>query len=206
MRLLAYFFMTTAFMNVCTIAQDDAPKPAVSKAPLTTEQVAVYRALLSDYMKDSQGTLNLSNQTEPLDLKASLAEGCVGKLQLEGSDRSDSIVHEIPNATKLLPNVVLVDPQQQEAKVKQNDPQQLIKKALEGGPRPTDEQMDNSLKLAFSTGLFSFSEIVFDKAHRHALVSYSFVCGGLCGHGNTLLLEKAKNTWKIKKTCSSWVS
>jgi hypothetical protein len=69
-----------------------------------------------------------------------------------------------------------VDPEQQESKVKQNDPQNLIKKAIDEREPVTDGQLDKSLKLAFSTGLFSLSEIVFDKGHRHAFVSYSFVC------------------------------
>ena len=70
-----------------------------------------------------------------------------------------------------------MDPEQQESKVKQNDPQNLSKKAIDERESVRDGQLDKSLQLAFSTGLFSLSEMVFDKGHRHAFVSYSFVCG-----------------------------
>ena len=67
----------------------------------------------------------------------------------------------------------------------------------------TDKELDKSTKKAFETGL---SEIVFDKLHKHAVVTYSFRCGGLCGNGNTLLLAKVGKKWKISKSCGAWVS
>jgi len=87
-----------------------------------------------------------------------------------------------------------------------NDPQKLIKKAIDDHEKVTDKELDKSTKKAFETGLFTLSEIVFDKQHKHAVVAYSFVCGGLCGNGNTLLLEKVGKKWKISKSCGGWVS
>jgi hypothetical protein len=37
-------------LSTCA-AQDHTPKPKVSKDPLTTEQIAVYRAVLENYVK-----------------------------------------------------------------------------------------------------------------------------------------------------------
>ena len=58
----------------------------------------------------------------------------------------------------------------------------------------------------FASGMLSLSEIVFDRTHHHAVVSYAFVCGGLCGNGSTLILEKDGDSWKVKKTCGGWIS
>lgn len=81
-----------------------------------------------------------------------------------------------------------------------------MKKAIDEHEKVTDEQLDQSVKQAFRTGLFTLSEIAFDKEHRRAVVSYSFVCGMLCGHGNTMVLKKLGQNWKIAKRCGGWVS
>jgi hypothetical protein len=200
MRLATTLMLAFTFGAICTVAQDEPPKPHVSKDALSDEQLAVYRVVLNDYMKDSRGTLNLSTKTYALEVD----EGCAKGFKLEQTDPSVRTVHAFTTAPA--PNVVLVDPEQQKSKVKQNDPQNLVKKAIDEREPVTDEQLNKSVELAFSTGLFSLSEVVFDKGHRHAFVSYSFVCGSLCGHGNDLVLEKTGNRWKLKRTCSSWIS
>jgi hypothetical protein len=67
-------------------------------------------------------------------------------------------------------------------------------------------KIDDSVKQAFQTGLFTLSEIVFDKDHRRAVVTYSFVCGTLCGNGDTLLLKKVGQHWRVAKRCGGWIS
>ncbi len=74
-------------------------------------------------------------------------------------------------------------------------------KSIDDHEKVTEHQLDDSVKKAFETGLFTLSEIVFDKQHRRAVVAYSFVCGGLCGNGNTLVLKKIGQRWKISKRC-----
>ena len=200
MRLATALMLVFTFGAICVVPQDESPKPKVSKDALSDEQLAVYRAVLNDYMKDSRSTLNLSSKTYPLVVD----EGCAQGFKLEQTNSSVALIHAFTTAPA--PKVVLVDPEQQESKVKQNDPQNLIKKAIDEREPVTDGQLDKSLELAFSTGLFSLSEIVFDKGHRHAVVSYSFVRGSLCGHGNDLVLGKTGKGWKVRKTCSSWIS
>ena len=81
-----------------------------------------------------------------------------------------------------------------------------MKRAIDDAERVTEKQLDNSLRDAFAVGLFTLSEIVFDKRHQHAFLAYSFVCGGLCGHGNTIVLKKVGGKWKQGKMCRSWIS
>ena len=123
-----------------------------------------------------------------------------------GDGTSVHVVHKLDSLLAGNPQLVLVQRQQQEQEIQGNDPQKLIKKAIDGHEKATDKELDKSTKKAFETGLFTLSEIVFDKLHKHAVVAYSFVCGGLCGNGNTLLLEKVGKKWKISKSCGAWVS
>lgn len=55
-----------------------------------------------------------------------------------------------------------------------------MKKTIDEREPVTNEQLGKTLELAFSTRFFSLSEIVFDKGHRHAIVSYSL---GTAGEG-----------------------
>jgi hypothetical protein len=67
--------------------------------------------------------------------------------------------------------------------------------------------VDNAVSNAFAHGLFSMSEIVFDRGHLHAIVMYGFHCGLLCGNGATLVLDKVSGEWKVRDlACGGWVS
>jgi hypothetical protein len=95
-------------------------------------------------------------------------------------------------------NIRLVDADQQVVIVQSNDPSKSIREG---------KSVETAVKEAFSAGLFSMSEIAFDKKHRRALVSYSFVCGSLCGSGGVWLLEKVDGTWKKSEhVCGGWIS
>jgi hypothetical protein len=207
MRHIGMIVMASLALSMAAATQDDAPKPKVSKHPFTTEQIAVYRAVLEDYRNGFDGALNVASKSEPLDQsELTLDKTCVKGLELENTGSSGSFVHELSSAVAVSPKIVLVDPDRQQKKVEENDPQRLMKRAIDDGEKVTDKQLDDSLKQAFATGLFTLTEIVFDKQHRRAVVAYSFVCGSLCGHGNTLVLKKVGQKWKISKRCSGWVS
>jgi hypothetical protein len=193
-------------LSLTAAAQTDSSKPKVSSDPLPAEQIAVYRAVLEDYTKGAGGNLNLANKTELLERPGS-DDACVKGLDLEAPQSSAWVVHQFATTEALGPKVVVVDPDQQDKQVKDNDPQKLIKSAIDDHEKVTDKQLDDSIKRAFETGLFTLSEVVFDKQHRHAVVAYSFVCGGLCGHGNTVVLKKVGQKWKVVNRCGGgWVS
>lgn len=67
----------------------------------------------------------------------------------------------------------VINPSEQNAIISRNDPGITI-----SAGHPVDETVED----AFENGLFSMSEIVFDTERRHALVSYGFHCGMLCGN------------------------
>jgi|SRR5579859_2353068 len=189
-----------------TFGQADEPKPKVSPDPLTEEQIAIYRVVLLDYLKDAKSTINLADITDTLDDNERSFNGGCPRNDSSQARTSDAVVHRFSFSPPLDTRVKIVDPDQQQKQIAQNDPQNLLKKAIDGHENVSEKQLDDSVKTAFRTGLFSFSEIVFDKNHEKVLLKYAFVCGGLCGHGHTLILKKSGGTWKIIKTCSSWVS
>jgi hypothetical protein len=184
------------------------PKREASGVALTTEQVGVYREVLRDYVGKSDGVLNLADTTYILDLAGSFGidSRCLQGIKLEPSGSSTATVHDLSPAVTLSPKMKLVNPDEQEKKIEMNDPQILVKSAIDEHAEVTDKQVEDSVKRAFETGLFSFSEIRFDKQHRIAVVQYGFACGRLCGHGRTLVLKKSGDKWKIKRRCGGWVS
>jgi hypothetical protein len=190
-------------ISLGAVAQENPQKPQIVDAPLTSDQIAVYRAVLAIYLKGSHRVLNLANVTEPLDEPDT---ACLKGLDAGVEKGLASVIHRIGPSLVADLKIVLVDPDRQQETIKENDPQNLMKRAIDDRQKITDEQLDQSIKTAFDTGLFTLSEIVFDKEHRHAAVSYSFVCGGLCGHGNTLVLKKVGHIWKVAKRCGGWVS
>ena len=190
-------------ISLRTLAQENAPKQSMSDAPLTSEQIEVYRAALADYLKGSDGALNLASITEPL---VASDTACLKGIDAKVTKESISVVHKIGLPLVANTRIVLVDPDRQRKTIRDNDPENLIRKAIDDHQKITDEQLDQAVETAFASGLFTLFEIVFDKEHRRAVVSYSFVCGGLCGNGNTLVLKKVGHNWKVAKRCGGWVS
>ena len=205
MRPILATAIATLSLALVALCQEDAPKAKVSSDPLTEEQIAVYRTVFDSYSNGSNATLNVADQTKTLDLSED--KDCLKGIDLDPGNTSTSVVHRLDKrVTKMKKNIVLVNGELQQKKVEENDPQKLMKRAIDGGERVTEKQLDGSLREAFATGLFAFSEIAFDKRHQHAVLAYSFVCGGLCGHGTTIVLRKVGGKWKQRKTCRSWIA
>jgi hypothetical protein len=57
-----------------------------------------------------------------------------------------------------------------------------------------------------ATGIISFSHVGFDPTLREAIVSVSFVCGGLCGSGYRYVLKKKRGRWEVVSKLMLWVS
>lgn len=207
MRKFYLVSMVIVALQLTAMSGDKQPQPPLSKDPLTQEQIAVYRAVLADYMQGSEGTLNLVNKTSPVERSGSFwPEECVKSMDLEPVPKSGPVVHAFDPAIDLGVKIVIVDPEAQAKLVKTNDPGNLIDSSVQSGTPLSKDQIGAAVKKAFETAQFTLSEIIFDKEHKHAVVSYGFHCGALCGHGATVILERGDLSWKIKKRCSSWIS
>lgn len=193
--------MFLLFVTLSALTQQEAPLK-LSDKPLTADQVAVYKVVLRQYDNGSGMAVNVADRTEPLTREDF---SCVAKVPFYRA-KAISEVHRLDASIFPTSNFVLVNAEEQQKKIKANDPQRLIQSAIDDHVPVSDEKISASVGGAFASGLFTFSEIAFSKDGTRALVSYSFVCGGLCGHGDTLLLKKVGGKWKVSKTCESWIS
>lgn len=185
----------------------EEPKPVLSNDPMTQEQIAVYRALLVDYMKEEKNSaLNISNVTDPFGAGPEYSQGCPRDIRAQSTPASHPVIHRLDPAVALNPRMLLVDRDQQMKLIKKNDPHNRLVSAVENNQPMNEIAVDKSVETAFSTGLFTFSEILFNKKHTRAAVQYSFYCGGLCAHGNIVVLKKAQGNWKVSKVCGGWIS
>jgi hypothetical protein len=66
----------------------------------------------------------------------------------------------------------------------------------------------NSFERLFpgASGVISFSQAGFDAGLDQAIVSTSFVCGGLCGTGEVYVLRKRWGRWRVVNQWVVWVS
>jgi hypothetical protein len=173
-----------------------------SEAPLEEHQVAIYRAVLEQYAANERTSLNVSTKTFPLDLtfqsRGASDCGCWEGVDIESLSAATHAFHDLPSQALPDKYARLVDAKRQSAIVRANDPERTI-----GGRTPAKDAVKNAL----ATGLFSMSEIAFDREHHLAWVSYSFWCGSLCGNGSTLVFEKIGTEWKkANRSCGGWIS
>lgn len=57
-----------------------------------------------------------------------------------------------------------------------------------------------------ASGIISFSHVGFDSRLNEAIVSVSFVCGGLCGTGHRYILRRKWGRWEVVNKWIVWVS
>lgn len=55
-------------------------------------------------------------------------------------------------------------------------------------------------------GIFTFSQVGFNRDRTECVVSVGFGCGMLCGEGNVYILDKREGRWVIRLTKGLWVS
>jgi hypothetical protein len=174
-------------------------KPRISDQPLTSEQLAVYRAVLTGWYEGNKAAINLAAQTDPINPSDdSFDKACLKGLLLEKATPAEVHRFRVEDAAQLgFAKLRLVDPESQAKEVHENDPDKSISEG-----RTVDDAVSNG----FAHGLFTLGEIQFDQSHTHAIVSFSFWCGRLCGNGSTMLMEKKDGVWVNRKQCGGWVS
>ena len=165
---------------------------------LSVDEIAVYTAVLHQWNSDAH-TLNVTNRTFPLNAVSSDSScECLRNLDVQNLASASRSFHYLTRKAFPERNIRLVDAGKQHTIIQTNDPHNGM---TEG------KSVEKAVNDAFGSGLFSLSEIAFDRDHRHAVVSYGFVCGSLCGSGGTWLLEKVDGRWKrTDRVCGGWVS
>lgn len=202
MQRLSVSVTFVALLLTCNAATSKNQKPVKSASSLSSDEIAIYKAILRTYSGDKDENLNVAATTYPLDPNASTTgfdqPECLKGVELENLPSVSNSYHDLPADVLPSEGMRLVDPKRQARIVHSNDPSNTIRK---GKP------VKDAVEAAFSTGLFSMSEIAFDKGHHFAVVGYSFWCGSLCGHGGTLVFENVNEEWRnANRNCGGWVS
>jgi hypothetical protein len=73
-------------------------------------------------------------------------------------------------------------------------------------PIEKDGQKPFSELFPGASGIISFSHVGFDSTLHEAIVSTSFICGGLCGAGRRYILRKKWGRWEVADKWIVWVS
>ena len=172
-------------------------KPVRNTTPVSADEVAIYRSILERWNSNHRGLLNVCNRTFPIDRDISDC-GCLKGIEPQAVVSTAHLFRILTGDVLAGKNIRLVDRDKQAVIVHSNDPHNSIREG---------KSVETAINVAFSTGLFSMSEIVFDKEQRRALVSYRFVCGSLCGSGGVWLFEKVDGVWgKSVRDCGGWIS
>jgi hypothetical protein len=77
---------------------------------------------------------------------------------------------------------------------------------FEGWPVEKDGPSSFEQRFPGASGIVSLSLVGFDSTLREAIVSTSFVCGGLCGTGCRYVLKKKWGRWEVANKWMVWVS
>ena len=172
-------------------------KPKLSKSPMGPDQIAVYQSFLASYANGSRSDhLNLAMRTSPLELSEA-ANACLNGIRIEVAEEG-SVIHEFDPQVSLPTKITLVDPAKQGKKVRENDP---------GNTMRQSKSVDEAVETAFASGLLTLSEVAFDKTHQYAVMRFSFWCGGLCGHGETIVYQRKNGKWeRTNRHCGGWIS
>ncbi|HEX5235529.1 MAG TPA: hypothetical protein VFW25_09380 [Silvibacterium sp.] len=164
---------------------------ASSKLPLSTDQIAIYRAFLSDYNTGLDAPINLSDVTEEFKPDRQDLQGC---LKGFAPPSTPALLHHFSNEFSDLRNIRLIDA----AHHKISDPGDAIRKG---------DSVEHAVKAGFEAGVLRISEISFDPTHHLAALTYSFHCGSLCGNGATVVYELRDGKWaRSQKSCTFWQS
>ena len=188
--LLAAILLTYPFVGVTS------DKPTKASAPLTPDEVAIYQAILSEQNTKESSPLNVAETTVPFAV-GSLTHDCLQDIKLDNVPAASHSFHELTEEVVSKTNARLVDPKKHSKIARANDPDKTMREG---------KSVKDAVQGAFATGLFSMSEIAFDKEQRYAVVSYGFWCGALCGHGGTVLFKKVNGAWRAERDCARWIS
>jgi hypothetical protein len=167
-----------------------------TKASRTSEASEIYSAFLAQWMGNDRAPMNVANtavRPTPDDVgqyNECTSGGTGGSVRwIAGSTDAD-----LHRARASLPRVNLVDAKRWQPV----DPGRLIAKGQPVGA---------AVNAGIDNGLMTLSVISFNEAHDTAMLTFSFVCGSLCGHGGAVMFKKTPKGWVQSKTpCSSWTS
>ena len=190
MKAIVFLVGTCTLFNCVSTKAQNAVAPSITTAPLGTAQLAMYRDFLATWNAGAKTALNVASTTEPFAPLDDDLKGCLRQFPKV----HHAMVYTIPASAFDGLDVLLVDPRTHQKR----DPGDAIRNG-----QPVDDAVDAGI----AAGIFTFSETIFNSYHTRAAFTYSFVCGGLCGNGGTIIFQRKNGKWiREKNRCGSWES
>lgn len=203
LTLLAICMVSTNLLSQAQTVRANYQTPKVDqkllKKQLSEDRLRVYSDFLKVWRRGDIPSLNIAMDLDAIEPSAtSEEESCSQSLDTEPMPKEPLHQFTLSDASKLGQGFVsLVDRDAQLKAVESFDPWNTIQHGAD---------VDAAVRNGFSHGLFSFSEIQFDKTHEHAILTYSFYCGRECGNGGTVVLTRSEiGTWTITSRCHQWI-
>jgi hypothetical protein len=175
-----------------------AVTPAPSKADSGEVHVAVYEAVLKSWLGTDHSPALIAEQlsSAPKATDPDLSD-CVKGLDFQPPPSGGPVLSSLRGMRFARKGVHVID----RANWHPADGP-LVTHVNQGQTKSLDSDLDR----AMAHSLISFSRIQFDRTGDWALVSFSSVCGALCGTGSALLMHNTHNTWTVFKRCDQWIS
>jgi hypothetical protein len=190
MKTIVLLLGTFTLVGPASIPAQEVVTPSIVSSPLGAAQLAIYRGFLAAWNIGAKTPLNVASVTEPFSPPDDDLKGC-----LRGFPKTHTAIgHTIPAHAFDGLDVHLVDPR-------------LHQKRDPGNAMRNGEPVKDAVNAGLAAGIFTFSEMVFNSDHSRATFTYSFVCGGLCGNGGTIIFQHKNGKWTQEKhPCGSWIS
>jgi hypothetical protein len=186
--ILAFLAITT----ICSWSSGNSTGVNPGAQSAMQDRSEIYKSFLTQWVGTDQKPINVSRGAEtlsPADMK-DFTECAATGTQWETPAPTSDIAGQISQ----LPFVRPTAPETW----KPQDPQNLMAHG---------QSVGSAVDSGFSHGLMTLSVVVFDRTHHIAALKYSFVCGGLCGNGGTVIFIKTAQGWaRSKKECGTWMS
>lgn len=188
--------LMTAVATFACLASAASVAGAPQDSSAASDETVIYETFLNHWLGNDHSPILISEVATPpegQDVKE-YAE-CAGKAGFNNVQWRVSTSKR--NLREILGNlhyVHFVEPK----KWHPRDPGALIAKG---------QSVGEAVNAGMAHALMSFSTITFDKEHRLAALSYSSVCGSLCGTGGEMLFVKTTSGWvSSPQRCSGWMS
>jgi hypothetical protein len=161
---------------------------------VSAEEGAIYDAVLTSWLGPKHDNQFVNQRLGPAPF-ASAPEyaDCVEGAHF-APDSSNAPKDKTLDASVFHPaNIELIDGEKWRA----TDPGELIRRGV---------PVDAAVKEGTARSLITFSQVRFSLDRKDALVTFSNLCGRLCGTGFTVRMHSSGGQWKIAKRCGEYES
>ena len=194
---LSISFLIFVFFTSCNAFES-------SDNSIKSEDYAVYSTVLKEFAEDNEKTL-LINEKTAFSMLGFFASD-------EQTPNEEELVNTLEGVYSNVDKSTIKDYVSKNLKpsILENKIELPVKYALFNKPKSKSvEELSNELYEKYPhsiSGYINLSRVGFSKDRTEAFVSMEHMCLALCGGGDSFVLEKKNNVWKVKGVIVGWKS